>query len=42
MALLGCLLVLPAPSSGEVVRVVVEHREVVLDGLTFGEAGAYE
>ena len=32
----------PAPSVAEVLRVEVEYREVVLDGLSFGEAGPYE
>lgn len=30
------------PGGAEVVRVVVERREVILDGLPFGEAGPYE
>jgi len=44
-SLLAVLLVL-APlirvASAEVLRVDVEHRELVLDGRSFGEAGAYE
>lgn len=31
-----------APARGEVVRVVVDRREVILDGKAWGEAGAYE
>lgn len=31
-----------APAAGEVVRVVVDRREDVLDGRTWGNAGAYE
>lgn len=36
------LLVPHAPAQGEVVRVVVDRREVILDGKAWGEAGAYE
>ena len=31
-----------APTSAEVVRVVLDRRELILDGRPFGEAGAYE
>ncbi len=33
---------LPARLGAEVVRVVIDRREVVLDGRAFGDAGAYE
>lgn len=43
-ALLALLLILGPPSSAEakIVRVVVDRREVILDGREWGDAGAYE
>lgn len=45
LSILVCLLLsltLAAPLAGEVVRVVIDRREVLLEGHLFGEAGAYE
>lgn len=40
--LLGALFLAPSTAVGEIIRVVVEHRELVLDGLAFGDIGPYE
>jgi hypothetical protein len=42
LAAVVLLIMTPAPGEARVVRFVVEQREKVLDGKSFGSAGAYE